>query len=814
MRQTFTRCILALLFLLALGCSKQDGMSGSASPTTALFDPTDSTGSSIPLPNVLATASAKDPLTQYTSASGAIGVRPANTPMTPPEALAYVNLYEMGNTNAVSGVNAPIYIRFSAPLDPTTVTAANIKVFQTTGDSNGLTENNPLTFKDVSGLFDYRYTAGGTDLFLFPKFPLLPGTRYLYLVTNRVKDTNQSPVTSSLYFDALKLTQPLTGSSFAGLEPVRANTTSNGAILFSGYAKVMDDLIAAAATTTVTGRDQISLLGRFITTGAGAVRLTVTGASTDFATANLVPMESALYAFAAKGLPGNSLFPASSGYTPWTVPAGSITNITPDTYWSAVLKTTTTAPASVGAVYTGTIASADLSMDPVVVAANTSSMDLTGVTGADNPAAGVLQPFRTGSSKQLSGFYYANRTVPFVYITPKGTAPAGGWPLVIFQHGITGQKEQVIAVAQTLTQSGFAVAAIDLPLHGQLAISGHTTGAVWGQDFMALGAPLATRSNIQQAAFNLDRLQLTVKAGGFAGLGADAPSMATTPKFVGISLGSIVGAYYLAGNTTLSTTGYPYTQTSLNSDMKGLLSVPGGRLAYLLQDSPAFSPSINAGLAAVGIKQGTPTYNQFFQVTQSVVDPVDPATITTPLASGLPSRLSGRVLIQEATSTTSTNGDQVITNPYCRYFGSALGGRGVIGAEIASGFNQLAYLTNSRIPSLFLYYLSATGAPLPKTVVAAGISQSAPYGPLAATPTEGYFQFDQSDATHGMLLDPVNSPKAIVLAQTQMAYYLLTGVVVDPTTSPLAPVYAAKLGATPSLPITFSLPQHLTILGY
>ncbi|HEY6008362.1 MAG TPA: Ig-like domain-containing protein, partial [Geobacteraceae bacterium] len=252
------------------------------STTTPVFDPANA---NVPLPNVLATATAADPLTG----------RAPNKPMTPPEALAYVNLHEMGGTNAVSGLNAPIYLQFNAAVDATTVTAANVKVFQITPDATG-TENNPLGFADVSGLFTYQYTAGGTDLFLFPNFPLLPGTRYLYVVTNRVKDTAGKPISASPYFEALKSTTPLTGS-FAALEPVRANVLSGSTILFSGYAKVMNDLIAASATTTVAQRSDITVMGRFLTTGAGVISATTTIPSASGAV--LLPVESARRKFAA-----------------------------------------------------------------------------------------------------------------------------------------------------------------------------------------------------------------------------------------------------------------------------------------------------------------------------------------------------------------------------------------------------------------------------------------------------------------------------------------------------------------------------------
>lgn len=775
MKAHILRMLLILSFVVAAGCSNTDptGLNAPSSSTgnAAIFNPS---SGEIPLPNILATASNTDPLAG----------RAANSPMDPSAALKYVNFYEVGKTNAVAGVNAPIYIRFSAPVDATTVTAANIKVFQITADSasSSATENNPLTFTDVSGMFKYKFTAGSTDLFLEPNFPMLPGTRYLYVVSNRVKDAaSGNPIVSSSYFDMLKSIFPLVGP-FAALEPIRANAMSGTNIKLSGYAKVMDDLITAGK---VANRTEIALMGRFITTGASFVSKDAIG--------TMMPVESALRAFAA-----GSTLGGLTGIS-WTNAVTGATNIPAGTFWT-VAGLPGSAPATLASVWTGSINSAELSIDPVIAkaAANVATMDLSSATGAYNPAAGVVQSFRDGSGN-LTGYYHVPRTIPFTYLVP--TSPNG--KVIIFQHGITGQKEQVLAVAQALTGQGYAVVAIDLPLHGALKVPGHTTGTVWGQDFMAVGAPLATRSNIQQAAFNLNRLELTLKTGGFAaaGIGAVPPFEI---KFAGISLGSIVGAYYLAGNTTLATSGLPYTQTTLDSDMKGFLSVPGGRTAYLIQNSPAFSPSVIAGLAAVGIVKDSPTYNNFFQATQSVVDPADPATMTTPLASGLPSRLSGRIAIQEAV------GDTVIPNENTRYLGNALGGRevlGAAGAAVAPGFKQLGYDgATPRIPATFMYTLSGA-SPAPKTAAAA-ISAA------ATTPKEGYFQFDQTGVSHGFLLDPTNSAAATGYAQRQMAYFITTGLVVDPTFSGAALPKAVAAAVPAGLYREILLPKVVDILGY
>jgi hypothetical protein len=504
-------------------------------------------------------------------------------------------------------------------------------------------------------------------------------------------------------------------------------------------------------------------MGRFNSTGAGYVPLDASSAAAQAAT--LVPVETALRAFAAGatlpgGLPGKT----------WTnqVALQAVfdrngTNPSPDVYWSMLPGAGTQAPATVGTIAVGTLEGGDIAMDPVIVAAKAGVMDLTAVSGAYAPYAGVLQAFR--SSGALTGYAFAARQIPFVYLAPAGTAPAGGWPLVIFQHELSSQKEAVAALAPTLTALGMSAIALDLPLHGALALPGNTTGAQWAADFLA--APLGIRTNFQQAAFNLDRLEMTLATGGFASLGAAMPAPAGA-CFVGHGFGGSIGALYLAGNTTLAATVPPYSQASLDGDMKGLFSAPGGDLAYLLQASPAFGPAMDTALAGMGVATGTPAYNQFFQVLQSLLDPVDPVSLTTPLASGLPSRLSGRLCIQEA-----TGGDMVVPNAFTRAFGNALGGRGVLGGAgnaVAPGFFQLGYGTADRIPAPFLF------------AVAGPKAEPAALTPAATGPGEGYFQFDQPGVTHDFLLDPADPD--ILLGQTQLAYFLgITGtaLVVDPT---------------------------------
>lgn len=813
------------------------GTSSMPSATVAVFDPANA---KIPLPNVLATAASVDPIgtAWFNPLTGATvaGARPYGVPMQPAEALAYVAYHEVGgpnygypdatfSTHAVSGLNAPIYFAFSGAVDATTVTPSTVKVFQILPDANGLTENAALGFQDISGLFTYTASAGspnagaqtgGKEFLLFPKVPLTPGSRYVYVVTDGVKDasTPAKSIVASPYFEALKSTTALTGS-FAALEPVRADNMSGTNILLSGYAKVMNDLItnaaadttakAGASATGIAARANITLMGRFITTGAGGIR-TLASDSTTIKPVDAIIRGFAAGSFGAAKAWNNTItisanLPAAAYFGALGLPASTYTNIS-----NVVL---------------GTYHSADLQMDPAVAATATSAgVDLTTLTGGSGTAQGSTNPYSystgimqakraatTGgglTAGQLLGFYNTDRQIPFVYFIPTGGAAT--YQTVILQHGITSQKEAAAAAANTIAMGGKATIAIDLPMHGALAQTANQVlpgdsatvkaqkQAGWGNDFMSLTSLLTGRTNVQQAALNLHRLEILMRTGtpfgtafatysGGAITGYPTPGATGNITFVGQSLGSICGAYYLAGNTTLATTGAPYSQTTLNSDMKGFLSVPGSCIAYVLKDSPTFGPTVNAGLSAASggtVVPGTTAYTQFFLVAQTLVDPVDPASMTLPLATPLPSRLSGRLAVQEAV------GDTVIPNYTTRYFGQALGGRTLFGYDFAPGFAQLAYAADaSHAAGLVAPFMAGATPTTPKAGAAATSA-------TAATPLEGYFQFDQTAVVHQFLLGPSllstdpNYPAQLqntAAAQKQMLYFLGAGghsIVVDP----------------------------------
>jgi hypothetical protein len=245
----------------------------------------------------------------------------------------------------------------------------------------------------------------------------------------------------------------------------------------------------------------------------------------------------------------------------------------------------------------------------------------------------------------------STENLPVIITVPKTAKPVDGWPVVVFQHGITGNRTQMLALGPTLASAGFVTVAIDLPLHGVLGPlsmsnpfyqSGNerhfeldvATGSgsclsnpagdgatdPSGTCFINLVSLITSRDNLRQAAADLIHL---VKSLGDANLNFDGVAGndidTTQIHFAGISLGSIVGTTMLGVNTDVQAAS---------------IHVPGGGLGKLLDASATFGPVVAAGLASAGAAtgssgsgspfEGTDTYETFVRFAQHLVDPGDP----------------------------------------------------------------------------------------------------------------------------------------------------------------------------------------------
>jgi dienelactone hydrolase len=243
--------------------------------------------------------------------------------------------------------------------------------------------------------------------------------------------------------------------------------------------------------------------------------------------------------------------------------------------------------------------------------------------------------------------------VPYLMAVPAGTAPAGGWPLVVFGHGLGGSRWHLLPIASALARAGLASIAIDTPLHGDRSdcrgapAGACATGASCQPDGPSAGLCLngdgalaftlkggadpftpaisgwninnalnlfATRDNYRRHVLDLTQLVRALHQTGEGSLEAAvaAPLDNGNVSYVGQSLGGILGTLFMGSNEAAT---------------RAVLNVPGADLVGIQTTSPSFAPvfaGVNQTLAAAGLAQGTPGYENFFRIARWALDPADP----------------------------------------------------------------------------------------------------------------------------------------------------------------------------------------------
>ncbi len=281
----------------------------------------------------------------------------------------------------------------------------------------------------------------------------------------------------------------------------------------------------------------------------------------------------------------------------------------------------------------------------------------------DGGAPDALNSFWTGPE---GSFLTVNNTTPVVTGTENipvlisvpnaesvggADMPDDGWPVAIFQHGITQDRTNLIAIADAMADAGFAVVAIDMPMHGITnteipinadaspfpndrerhfkidvvnnddALDANPDGLVdaSGAHFYQLTNLANSRDNLRQAVADL--LVLSASLDGVQKANPEDPDIkfdVSRKAFIGHSLGGIAGSVFLSYDDSI---------------VSATLAMPGSGIARLLAGSVNFGPVINAGLAANGAPEGSAAYDQFLLATQTVIDSADPANHMAALAA-------------------------------------------------------------------------------------------------------------------------------------------------------------------------------------
>ena len=315
----------------------------------------------------------------------------------------------------------------------------------------------------------------------------------------------------------------------------------------------------------------------------------------------------------------------------------------------------------------------------------------------ENISGNVVGAIGPSGTPEYAPVAKSTQTVPVIMTVPNatsatgGTMPANGWPVTIFQHGITRSRADALAIADAMADAGRVVIGIDMPMHGVIdttlpfhadntpfnetertfnidvavnplaegetaAEGAATTGPdglpdTSGTHFYNLQNLANSRDNLRQAVADLFVLSASVGSAQVQGVVLDASNL----TFVGHSLGGIVGG------TMLSYDG---------SFQAATLAMPGGGIAQLLANSERFGPVINDGLAAAGIATGSADYNSFLTAAQTLVDSGDPINHATTLAAAGNTSIHmieviGDAVIPNEVATAPLSG----TNPLARLMG-------------------------------------------------------------------------------------------------------------------------------------------------
>lgn len=594
------------------------------------------------------------------------------------------------------------------------VPGASIRMFQVTINPSsravtGVTRE--LAATEFAAAVSSTDTTGRT-IGIVPLRPLQQATSYMVVITDDVKDTLGNDATPDQTYFLAKRTAPLITPVSAAANPATCPTVATST----------DPLLPVTSACSLEPLRQLIGTQEAAAASAG------------------VPRADIVLSWVA----------TTQSITPVLMAARAITQPSTATLANSGLTTAAAGLPPIADIYIGVMPLKYYSTAP-------SAANPTGpLTGSWKAAPGAYNPpFNAlGLDPTSTNLTFANpipvaqstQTVPVLLTIPNAasgkTKPAAGWPIVIFQHGITRNRTDALAISATMANLGFAVIAIDQPLHGvgptnpfyientpfgpisgertfDLDLSNNTTGApgpdgvidTSGTYTINLTSLLTSRDNLRQAVADLFTLAKSIPTMNYD---ADAaPDFdGSRIAFVGQSLGGIVGLNFIALDSSVNT---------------AVLSVPGGGIARLLDGSPTFGPRIRAGLAASGVNAGTPTYDSFMGAAQQATDSADPINFASVAVAG-----GERILLHEVVGGGSSLPDQVIPNS-------------VAGAPL-SGTEPL--IRTLGLPSIL------------------GPGTSDPAG------VKGAVRFIVGD--HGSLLSPAASAAATIEMQGQMASYIFS----------------------------------------
>ena len=207
--------------------------------------------------------------------------------------------------------------------------------------------------------------------------------------------------------------------------------------------------------------------------------------------------------------------------------------------------------------------------------------------------------------------------------------PEAGWPVVILSHGITRQKEDMLAITGTLSLAGIASIAIDHPLHGSRGFNldgqpGDEINAttVSATHYMNLASLPTARDNLRQSVSDLLGLRLGLNAFVDASSSQMADFDLSRVSVMGVSLGAMTGGN-MASVANTSMGGQLAALDGMFAVKEASLESPGGGVAQFLLESPTFGPLIKGFL----LTEASEEFQGFLQQVYGTTEVTEPQLV-------------------------------------------------------------------------------------------------------------------------------------------------------------------------------------------
>lgn len=582
-----------------------------------------------------------------------------NAPVADPEASSAALVQGLNELDGFSTI-APWRVTFTGDVDAASLQAGDtVRVFRMTTTSTTYPERVQPTAVDrelePGAEYHVQYNAEARELLIVPTRALDKGTSYTAVITKGVLDPDGALVGSPLQWSIAKGTNLLDQcDSPDRSDPALLQCTTNPAIApvvtDSRFDLSRDDLLLGWGVTTQQQDDTFLELAKAIKNNGFPAPID-----------GDVKCETAICFLTISSLPGRDA-PKAPGDK------------------AIIFPGTIKLPSFIATPQNTDIWGNTPTADDVVL-----STKWTCDAGSCNTdEARGLTDGANAQVPQLSGW----NTVPIVLAVPDPDAsgvparPEGGYPLVIFQHAIQQDRTNALAIASELARKGFAVIAIDMPLHGlvrnqlpegdsrldlhaanlndqlfnsdlnaarniiplkiertyYLDLTGgeeDTADGVIdrsGAHFLNPSQPLTQRDTLRQGGLDLVSLVHYIRSNQISQCGtADgvfddfgltktcSSSRFSIKLFEHVNFDELHFLGHSVGNIVAA----PFLAQDPDIRSVAMLTPTGG-IMETLAASDTIGPQLASGLAESGVFPGTEDYFRFFAVVQAAIDSVDP----------------------------------------------------------------------------------------------------------------------------------------------------------------------------------------------